>query len=134
MRRLLISSAAVLALCAAAPAVMAEGASPAPAAVQAQSEDARLNAFFEQAFEARVALSPQRMTSLGRKTDYDKLDDVSDAAAERSLALQEAQLAQMKAQFDPTKLSEQSRLSWRLFEHGVQQARLSNQWRDWGFQ
>ncbi len=74
------------------------------------------------------------MTSLGRKTDYDKLDDVSDAAAERSLALQEAQLAQMKAQFDPTRLSEQSRLSWRLFEHGVQQARLSNQWRDWGFQ
>ena len=134
MRRLLISSAAVLALCAAAPAAMAEGAAPATAAVQAQSEDARLNAFFEQAFEARVALSPQRMTSLGRKTDYDKLDDVSDAAAERSLALQEVQLAQMKAQFDPTKLSEQSRLSWRLFEHGVQQARLSNQWRDWGFQ
>ncbi|MEN5115306.1 DUF885 domain-containing protein [Brevundimonas diminuta] len=134
MRRLLISSAAALALCAAAPAAMAEGAASAAATIQAQSEDARLNAFFEQAFEARVALSPQRMTSLGRKTDYDKLDDVSDAAAERSLALQEAQLAQMKAQFDPTKLSEQSRLSWRLFEHGVQQARLSNQWRDWGFQ
>lgn len=134
MRRLLISSAAVLALCAAAPAAMAEGAAPASTTAQAQSEDARLNAFFEQTFEARVALSPQRMTSLGRKTDYDKLDDVSDAAAERSLALQEAQLAQMKAHFDPAKLSEQSRLSWRLFEHGVQQARLSNQWRDWGFQ
>ncbi|MEN5147124.1 DUF885 domain-containing protein [Brevundimonas diminuta] len=134
MRRLLISSAAVLALCAAAPAVMAEGAAPAAVAAPAQSEDARLNAFFEEAFEARMALSPQRMTSLGRKTDYDKLDDVSDAAAERALALQEAQLAQMKAQFDPNKLSAQSRMSWRLFEHGVQQARLSNQWRDWGFQ
>lgn len=134
MRRLLISSAAVLALCAAAPAVMAEGAAPAAVAATAQSEDARLNAFFEEAFEARMALSPQRMTSLGRKTDYDKLDDISDAAAERALALQEAQLAQMKAQFDPNKLSAQSRMSWRLFEHGVQQARLSNQWRDWGFQ
>lgn len=134
MRRLLISSAAVLALCAAAPAAMAEGAASAAATIQAQSEDARLNAFFEQAFEARVALSPQRMTSLGRKTDQDKLDDVSDAAAERALALQEAQLAQMKAQFDPNKLSAQSRMSWRLFEHGVEQARLSNQWRDWGFQ
>ena len=134
MRRLLISSAAVLALCAAAPAVMAEGAAPAAVAAPAQSEDARLNAFFEEAFEARMALSPQRMTSLGRKTDYDKLDDVSDAAADRSLALQEAQLAQMKAQFDPSKLSVQSRMSWRLFEHGVEQARLSNQWRDWGFQ
>lgn len=131
MRRLLISSAAVLAFCAASPAVMAQAA---PVAAPAQSEDARLNAFFEEAFEARIALSPQRMTSLGRKTDQDKLDDVSDAAAERALALQEAQLAQMKAQFDPSKLNAQSRMSWRLFEHGVEQARLSNQWRDWGFQ
>lgn len=134
MRRFLISSAAVLALCAAAPAVLAQAAAPVAAPAEAQSEDARLNAFFEQAFQARIALSPQQMTSLGLKTDYDKLDDVSDAAAARSLALQEAQLARMKAEFDPAKLSTQSRLSWRLFEHGVQQARLSNQWRDWGFQ
>ncbi|MBD3832988.1 DUF885 domain-containing protein [Brevundimonas bullata] len=134
MRRFLISSAAVLALCAAAPAVLAQAAAPAAAAAEAQSEDARLNLFFEQAFQARIALSPQQMTSLGLKTDYDKLDDVSDAASARSLALQEAQLARMKAEFDPAKLSTQSRLSWRLFEYGVQQARLSNQWRDWGFQ
>ena len=134
MRRFLISSAAVLALCAAAPAVLAQTAAPAAAPAEAQSEDARLNAFFEQAFQERIALSPQQMTSLGLKTDYDKLDDVSDAASARSLALQEAQLARMKAEFDPAKLSTQSRLSWRLFEYGVQQARLSNQWRDWGFQ
>lgn len=134
MRRFLISSVAVLALCAAAPAVMAQTAAPVAASPQAQSEDARLDAFFEQAFQARIALSPQQMTSLGIKTDYDKLDDVSDAAAARSLALQEAQLAQMKAEFDPTKLGTQSRMSWRLFEYGVQQARLSNQWRDWNFQ
>lgn len=134
MRRFLISSAAVLALCAAAPAVLAQAAAPTAAPAEAQSEDARLNAFFEQAFQARIALSPQQMTSLGLKTDYDKLDDVSDAASARSLALQEAQLARMKAEFDPAKLSTQSRLSWRLFEYGVQQARLSNQWRDWGFQ
>jgi uncharacterized protein (DUF885 family) len=133
MRRILISSVAVLALCAAAPVVLAQEA-PAAATTEAQSEDARLNAFFDQAFQARIALSPQQMTSLGQKTDYDKLDDVSDAASARSLALQEAQLARMKAEFDPSKLSTQSRLSWRLFEYGVQQARLSNQWRDWGFQ
>jgi len=134
MRRILISSVAVLALCAAAPVAMAQAAAPASVPVDAQSEDARLNAFFDQAFQARIALSPQQMTSLGQKTDYDKLDDVSDAASARSLALQEAQLAQMKAQFDPAKLGPQSKLSWRLFEYGVDQARLSNQWRDWGFQ
>lgn len=134
MRRFLISSAAVLALCAAAPVAMAQAAAPASAPAPAQSEDARLNAFFDQAFQERIALSPQQMTGLGLKTDYDKLDDVSDAAAERALALQEAQLARMKAEFDAAKLSTQSKLSWRLFEYGVQQARLSNQWRDWNFQ
>ena len=134
MRRFLISSAAVLALCAVAPVAMAQAAAPASAPAQAQSEDARLNAFFDQAFQERIALSPQQMTGLGLKTDYDKLDDVSDAAAERALALQESQLARMKAEFDPANLSTQSKLSWRLFEYGVQQARLSNQWRDWNFQ
>ncbi|WP_295187688.1 DUF885 domain-containing protein [uncultured Brevundimonas sp.] len=132
MRRLLISSAAMMAVLSAAPA-LAQTSAPAQTAA-AESEDARLNAFFEQAFQARIALSPQQMTSLGIKTDYDKLDDVSDAAADRALALQEAQLAQMKAQFDPQKLGPQATLSWRMFEYGVQQARLSNQWRDWGFQ
>ena len=134
MRRLLISSVAVLAFCAVAPAVMAQTAAPAAASSQAQSEDARLNAFFDHAFQERIALSPQQMTGLGLKTDYDKLDDVSDAASARALALQESQLARMKAEFDPAKLNAQSKMSWRLFEYGVQQARLSNQWRDWGFQ
>lgn len=136
MRRLLISSAAALALMA-GPALAQQGATPPanePAPGQVQNEDARLASFFDQAFQERIALSPQSMTSLGIKTDYDKLDDVSDAAAERALALQEDQLARMKAGFDPARLSEQSRLSWRLFEYGVEQARLSNRWRDWGFQ
>lgn len=134
MRRLLISSVAAMAVLVGAPVLAQSPAPTPPSADTLQSEDARLNAFFEQAFQARIALSPQSMTSLGLKTDYDKLDDVSDAAADRALALQEAQLAQMKTQFDPQKLGPQARLSWRMFEYGVQQARLSNQWRDWGFQ
>ena len=105
----------------------------APAAAT-QSEDARLAAFFEQAFQERIALSPQQMTSLGLKTDYDKLDDNTDAAAARSLALAERQLLQLNDQFNPQTLSADSRLSWRLFEYGVEQARLSNRWRDWGYQ
>jgi uncharacterized protein (DUF885 family) len=105
----------------------------APAAAT-QSEDARLAAFFEQAFQERIALSPQQMTSLGLKTDYDRLDDNTDAAAARSLALAERQLLQLNDQFNPQTLSEDSRLSWRLFEYGVEQARLSYRWRGWGYQ
>ena len=118
MRRLLISSVAGLAVLSGVPALaqtpnVAPTAAPSP---QAQSEDARLNAFFEEAFQARIALSPQQMTSLGIKTDYDRLDDVSDAAADRALALSESQLARMKAEFDPENLGPQARLSWRMFE------------------
>src|SRR4051812_44322974 len=118
MRRLLVSSAAVVALLAGAPA--AALAQAAPASAPAQSEDARLAAFFEQAFQERIALSPQQMTSLGLKTDYDRLDDATDAASDRALALAERQLAQLNDQFNPQTLSADSRLSWRLFEYGVQ--------------
>ncbi len=139
MRRLLVSSVAVLALSTGVPAVaIAQDAHAGHAGhavpAETRSEDARLAAFFEQAFQERIALSPQQMTSLGLRTDYDKLDDNTDAAAARSLALAERQLAQLNDQFNPRTLSDESRLSWRLFEYGVEQARLSNRWRDWGYQ
>lgn len=140
MRRLLVSSVAVVDLLAGASAAAAQdphaghAGHAAPAAAAAQSEDARLVAFFEQAFQERIALSPQTMTSLGLKTDYDRLDDATDAAADRALALAERQLLQLNDQFNPRTLSDESRLSWRLFEYGVEQARLSNRWREWGYQ
>jgi len=133
MRRLLVSTVAAVALLAGAPVAALAQDAAAPAAA-AQSEDARLAAFFEQAFQERIALSPQSMTALGMKRDYDRLDDTTDAAAARALALMERQVAQLNDQFNPQTLSGDSRMSWRLFEYGVEQARLSNRWRDWGYQ
>ena len=133
MRRLLVSTVCAVAVLAGAPVAVLAQEAAAPAAA-AQSEDARLAAFFEQAFQERIALSPQTMTALGIKRDYDRLDEVTDAAAERGLALAERQLAQLNDQFNPQALSDESRMSWRLFEYGVEQARLSNRWRDWGYQ
>ena len=133
MRRILISSVAALALCGVAGAAVAQNA-PAAATAPAQSEDARLAAWFEAAYQARLALSPQGMTSMGMKTDYDKLDDNSPEAQARSMAMAEAQLAELKSSFDVSKLSPQNQLSVRLFEYQVQQGRLSDQWRDWGYQ
>ncbi|WP_372706149.1 DUF885 family protein [Brevundimonas sp.] len=133
MRRLLVSTAAAVAVLTGAP-VLAQTPAPTPAVASPTSEDARLAAFFEEAFQQRIALSPQQMTALGLKTDYDKLDDGTDAAAERALALAESQVARLNDQFNPQTLSAESRLSWRLFEYGVEQARVSNRWRDWGYQ
>ena len=83
------------------------------------AEDARLLAFLDAAFDESVALSPQSMTALGIKRDYDKLDDYTEAQDERELALAEAQLALMNAEFAPENLTDGGRLSYRLCEREV---------------
>ena len=103
------------------------------AAADARAEDARLNAFLDAAFDANVALSPESQTALGLKTNYDKLDDFTDAADVRRFELAERQLAEMRAQFAPDRLGQQARLSFRLFETQVERARRQHPFRAYGF-
>lgn len=93
------------------------------------AEDARLNAFLDRAYQAQVALSPQQQTSLGLKTNYDRLDDNSDAGRQRLLDLRRGQLTEMRAQFDPARLSPAGRLSFHLAENQVRRAEESFRWR-----
>ena len=71
---MLKTTASVLALLLAAPAA-AMAQAPATAQAPAQSEDARLAAFFDQVFKEQAALSPEFQTQLGLKTHYGELDD-----------------------------------------------------------
>jgi uncharacterized protein (DUF885 family) len=106
----------------------------APAAASSTAaEDARLVAFLDRAFDEQVALSPEAQTSLGLKTNYDRLDDYTDAAAVRSRDLGERQLRQMRAQFSPARLGTSARLSYRLFEQQAEQAREAFRFRDHGY-
>jgi uncharacterized protein (DUF885 family) len=113
---------------AAAPAPVA-----APAAATAQAEDARLVAFLDAAFDEAIASNPQTLTALGIKKDYGKLNDFTEAQRQRQQALGEAQLARMKAAFDPARLSPAGKLNYRLFEYNALQARDQFEWRDHGF-
>lgn len=112
-------------------------AAPAPVAAAPaatpQQEDARLLAFLDAAFDESIASSPQAMTGLGIKTDYDRLNDYTDAQRVRQRDLGERQLARMKAEFDPARLSPAGRLSYRLFEYDVTRAREQFEFRDYGF-
>ena len=98
-----------------------------------QAEDARLSLFLDAAFDATTALSPESQTALGLKTNYDKLDDYTDAADVRRRALSEQQLAQMRASFKPVRLGPQARLSYRLFEIQVERGRRQFPFRGHGF-
>lgn len=81
-----------------------------------------LNEWFDQKFEEELAFSPIRQTALGRKTDYDKIDDLSIEAAERQIAWWEQALTDMEANFDYDQLSDEAKLSYDMFKWRAQQA------------
>ncbi|WP_257838107.1 DUF885 family protein [Phenylobacterium sp. J426] len=100
----------------------------APAAAAAQSEDARLAAFFQEAFLESARLSPETLSQLGMKERYGELGDYTKAGSDRQLAVAEAQLARMKRDFDRAKLSASSQVSYDLFEKNVATQRMFGKW------
>ncbi len=89
--------------------------------------------FLDAAFEEQLARSPQSLTALGRKDQYDRLNIHTDAYRRQSLALAQRQLAQLRAQFDPARLGPAGRLSYRLFEEEIERDVDSFPWRRHGF-
>ena len=91
---------------------------------EAQDDDqsAAINAWFEEKFEQQLARSPMSQTFLGRKTDYDKWDNATDAFEVESHALQMAALAEMRETFAPENLDAGARLSFRLFEYAAERS------------
>ena len=110
-----------------------EPASTSVVTVDRAAEDARLNAFLDAAFDAQLATNPQFLTALGSKELYDRLNDYTDSYAQQQMALEERQLAEMKARFDPERLSPAGRLSYRLIEKSVVDDREAFPWRRHGF-
>ena len=118
-----------------APGTANAAANPAnPAAAKdTAAEDARLLRFLDAAFDASVALSPETQTGLGFKTNYDRLDDYTDAAAKRAQALQDTQLAALRRDFRLDRLGPDAQLSHRLFEAQVETDRRQFAFRDYAF-
>lgn len=136
MKRYLPLAALLLATTGLAGAQSQTAAGPAPttsATATPNAEDLRLTAFLDAAFDESVADNPQFLTSLGSKEKYDRLNDYTDGFRERQLQQRERQLAAMRAQFDPERLSPAGRLSFRLFQEDVEDDRRSFQYRWYGF-
>jgi len=106
----------------AAPAAVTDAGAPAeagPAAEQVAAESARINAWFDQKFAETMSRNPVYQTYLGIKDNYGEWNDVSDANALKELEIQRADIAEMKASFDPALLDHQAKLSWRIAEQNL---------------
>lgn len=107
----------------------AEPSAVVPAAsVQQVDQNERANALFEQIFNERVQRNPVLQTSLGIKDDYDKWQDLSDAAFEAELALTRQHLALLEG-IDVAALNKQTRLSYQLMQKQLQEMLDDARWR-----
>jgi uncharacterized protein (DUF885 family) len=87
-----------------------------------ESETDRLNAWFEQKYEEQLDFSPMEKTALGLKDDYDRLDDVSEAAADEYLAWQRASVRELRDEFDYGRLTPEAQTSWDLWVYQLEQS------------
>ncbi len=94
-----------------------------------QDADAKARALLELFFEESVSLSPMWQTELGRKTNYDKWDDISPEQSAIYHQLSKDQLARLQ-KLDKNTLSPDNRLSYELQRYELEQDIARYPWRD----
>ncbi|MGH8194861.1 MAG: DUF885 domain-containing protein [Woeseiaceae bacterium] len=105
---------------AAVPQAQEQSAAAAPNTVEA--ETARLNDWFAARWAEQLDFSPIRKTFLGRKDDYDKIDDLSEAAEDEQLAWRRRTTAEMKASFDYDLLTDEAKMSYDVWAYELERA------------
>jgi uncharacterized protein (DUF885 family) len=97
---------------------------------QAGDLDAQLTAFLDKAFEEELAMDPEQLSQLGRKEQYDKLTDRSEAAQKKRLDWRRGSVKAMKRRFDPARLGEDARTSFDMWVLELERAEEYARWRD----
>jgi len=97
-------------------------------------QNAAITEFFAEYDAQQLALSPLGKSYRGIKdSDYGKWDDGSDAAEARNYNAERSALKEMKARFDPAKLSSENQLSYRLFEKRAARSEGAYKYNDYGY-
>jgi uncharacterized protein (DUF885 family) len=105
---------------------------PAPAAAAPEAvakASAALNTYLDAEYEKLLQLSPELLTSLGRKDQHDRLDDRSDAAADKELGQRRESVARMKATFDPATLNDEARTSYDVWIYNLAEDEKQHEFR-----
>ena len=96
-------------------------------AVSAETE--RLNAWFEERYQEELDFSPIARTFLGEKKDYDKIDDMSEAAGDAQLEWRRQTVEDLKANFDRAKLTPEAQTSYDIWIDQYARAAAANEFR-----
>ncbi|MDG2393696.1 MAG: DUF885 domain-containing protein, partial [Thalassotalea sp.] len=94
------------------------------------SESERLNQWFAAQYEKQLQLSPIYLTFLGRKDQYDKIDDVSAEEEQRQFELAGQAVAELKASFDYQKLTDEAKVSYDIWVYQYEQSVAGQPFKD----
>ena len=128
-----LSAVAVALVYMATPAI-AQTAAAAPVASAEVDQNAAIMAFFDEYDAQQLARSPLGKSYRGIKdSDYGKWDDGSEEAEARNYEAERSALKEMRARFDPAKLSPENKLSYRLFEKRAARSEGAYKYNDYGY-
>ena len=128
-----LSAVAVALVYMATPAI-AQTAAAAPIASAEVDQNAAIMAFFDEYDAQQLARSPLGKSYRGIKdSDYGKWDDGSEEAEARNYEAERSALKEMRARFDPAKLSPENKLSYRLFEKRAARSEGAYKYNDYGY-
>src|SRR5688572_5904958 len=100
---------------------------------QVERESARLNEWLDARYEEGLDFSSLAKTQLGRKDDYDRIDDFSEAADDTRLAWLRASVAELEREFDRSLLSPEAQTSYDLWRYGLERAEAARPFRRRGY-
>ncbi|AWF83089.1 DUF885 domain-containing protein [Microbulbifer sp. A4B17] len=93
--------------------------------VDAVAETQRLTEWLDERYEEQLQFSPIQLSYLGRKDQYDQIDDMSEAAEARRLAWQEKSVEELKKNFDYSKLNQEGKTSYDIWIYQFEQAKAA---------
>lgn len=95
----------------------------------AETESERLTRWLDDRYEEELAFSPMELTKLGRKQQYDQIDDYSEAAMDAELAWQLGSVEDLRERFDYDALAPEAKVSYDYWVYRAERARNQANWR-----
>ncbi|NJB71520.1 uncharacterized protein (DUF885 family) [Saonia flava] len=89
-----------------------------------------LNQWFDDKYEEVLQMSPLHLTALGRKDQYDKIDDLSKEAEDEQLAWYSESTNELKEKFDYNSLDEADQTSYDLWVYQYETLKEGVAYRD----
>ncbi|HSG60056.1 MAG TPA: DUF885 domain-containing protein [Pseudomonadales bacterium] len=98
-----------------------------------KTESERLSEWFDARYEEELQMSPMTLTSLGRKDQYDQVDDMSEAADDKQFAWLEGTVNDLKSQFDYQLLNDDAKVSYDIWMYQYNLAKAAQPFRRHGY-